>query len=87
MMRSATAVGSAAVGFTYTGAAIYATITCEDAQIRFRTDGTSPTADEGHVLNPGDVLTLDSNEDILAFEAIRVGDTDAELRATFREVA
>ncbi len=80
-------VDDTAGGFAYDGAAIKAFVTCEDAQVRFRTDGTSPTADEGHLLNQGDILILDSNEDILAFEAIRTGSTSGILKATFSGVA
>ncbi len=79
-------VDDTAGGFTYSGSAIKAIITCEDAQVRFRTDGTSPTASEGHILNEEDTLILDSNEDILAFEAIRTGATSGVLKATFLEV-
>jgi len=80
-------VSDTATGFVYAGAAIYAIITLEDAQVRFWTDGTSPTADNGHILDPGDVLELDSNEDINNFKAITTGDINAVLRITFKEVA
>lgn len=37
-----------------------AIITVETDQIRYRYDGTAPTSSEGHLLNPGDVLTFNS---------------------------
>lgn len=37
-----------------------AIITVENDQIRYRSDGTAPTATEGHLLSAGDILTYDS---------------------------
>lgn len=37
-----------------------ALITVEASQLRYRDDGTAPTASVGHILAVGDVLTLDS---------------------------
>ena len=37
-----------------------AVISVEAAPVRWRDDGTAPTASEGHLLNVGDVLTFDS---------------------------
>ena len=37
-----------------------AVISVEDAQVRWRDDGTAPTATEGHLMSAGDVLTFDS---------------------------
>ena len=75
------------VGFAGHAANIYALITCETAQVRFTVDGTAPTTTVGHLLNPGDVLRLDSNADIAAFRAIRTGATSGVLKATFSGVA
>lgn len=82
-------VAGVAIGFTVLtyGSNRFAFITCETAQIRFRVDGISPTASEGHLLNPGDMLKLNSNEDITAFKAIRTGSTSGVLKVTFSEVA
>ncbi len=79
--------GGVAFTVATVGTAIKAFITCETAQVRFTTDGTAPTTTEGHLLNPGDILKLDSNDDILAFRAIRTGATSGVLKATFQEVA
>ena len=82
-------VANFAIGLTAGtyGANVYALITCETAQIRFRIDGTNPTASEGHILNPGDILKLDSNADIVAFRAIRTGATSGVIKATYSGVA
>ena len=80
-------VADTAVAFAYSGTLPLATITCEVAQVRFRIDGTNPTATEGHVLNPGDTLKLDSNEDIKAFRVIRTGVTSGILKISVSEVA
>ena len=71
------------VGFVGHAANRYALITAETAQVRFTIDGTAPTTTVGHLLNPGDVLKLDSNADITAFRAIRTGATSGVLKATF----
>lgn len=54
------------------------------AQLRFRTDGTDPTAGVGEILNPFDRYTLTDRNDMLNFRAIRVGGTSANLRARYR---
>ena len=75
------------VGFVGHAANRYALITCETAQVRFTVDGTAPTTTVGHLLNPGDILKLDSNADIAAFRAIRTGETSGVIKATFSGVA
>jgi len=81
-------VAGTAKGFTAGtfGTATHAFITCEDAQLRFRIDGENPTASEGHLLNPGDTLKLDSPADIARFRAIRTSAISAVLKVTFSEV-
>ena len=63
-----------------------AIITVEIATIRVRTDGTNPTATVGHLVNSGDVIKLDSIEDITSFRAIRTGSVSAVLSVTYLEV-
>jgi len=84
-------VSSSAVGFT---SSVYKTsshtaqvafITCEDAQIRYRYDGTNPTASEGHILNSGDTLLIEGLTNIENFRAIRTGASDAKIRVTYEE--
>ena len=60
-----------------------ALITVETAQIRFRIDGGAPTSTVGHILNPGDTITLDSNSDIANFKAIRTGTLSGLITATY----
>jgi hypothetical protein len=57
--------------------------TLESAQIRFWVDGSTPTATVGHILNPGETLTLENYDEVRKFLAIRTGTVDATLRATF----
>ena len=59
-----------------------ALITVETAAVRFRIDGTAPTATVGHVLEVGDVLTLRGIGEIGKFQAIRRDGTDATLRVS-----
>jgi hypothetical protein len=58
-----------------------ALVTCEGAAVRFRLDGTAPTATVGHVLEAGDVLELESGE-LGKFQAIRRDGTDATLQVS-----
>jgi len=85
-------VGSTAVGLdsaspTLTNGATVkrAVITVETDQVRWRADGTSPTASEGHLLEAGDVLNfLDANyESVLGdLKFIRVT-SDAKLKISY----
>ena len=58
-------------------------ITIQDAQIRWRYDGTDPTASVGNVSNPFDVIVLQTTANIENFRAIRKGSTDAVLSVNF----
>lgn len=58
-------------------------LTVEDAQIRWRDDGTDPTASVGRLANPTDVLTLDNRNRIVNFRAIRTGGTSATLNVDY----
>jgi hypothetical protein len=65
-------VGGSAIGFTV---ATYATanqarVFVESAAIRFRLDGTDPTASVGEPVEMGTVITLDSPDQIQKFKAI-----------------
>jgi len=51
----------------------------ETAQIRFRVDGTDPSATVGTVLDPGDVLTIPRIEDASVVRFIRTGSTSGVL--------
>ena len=81
----ALAVAGTSIGFTAAtliGARL-ATAAVESAQIRYRTDGTDPTATVGVLANPGDVITIYGNVDISAFRAIRTGGASATLSTEF----
>ena len=54
-------------------------ITVETDQVRFRIDGTAPTASEGHLLNTNDILELHDAAEINNARFIRVT-TDATLK-------
>ena len=58
-------------------------ITIETASIRYRIDGTAPTAAIGHLLNAGDILILDSASDIANFKSIRTGSVSAVINCTY----
>jgi len=59
--------------------------------MRWRDDGTAPTASEGHLMNVGDVLTFDSwsvpklnwRETLLAIQVIRTGATNGALKISW----
>ena len=65
----------------------YALISVETATVRFTVDGTAPVAGgPGHLCQIGDIIELDSNEDITAFRAIRETATSGTIRATYSEL-
>ena len=76
-------VGGKACTTAKVGTSTKAFITVETAQIRFTIDGTAPTTTVGHLLNIGDILELDSAEDIAAFRAIRTGATSGVIHCTY----
>ena len=65
------------------GTSTKAFITVETAQIRFTVDGAAPTTTVGHLANEGDIIELDSAEDIAAFRAIRTGSVSATIHCTY----
>ena len=77
---SSSAVGLASIPTT----AVRAFITVEDANVRFRVDGTVPTTIEGHALAASDILLIESASDIAAFRAIRDDAVDAILKVTYQ---
>jgi hypothetical protein len=52
-------------------------LTVETAAVRYRTDGTPPTSSVGMLLNPGDVLTIDTPDEARALKLIRTTATSA----------
>lgn len=77
---AATAVGLTAG--TYDDAT-HAEMTLETAQIRIRSDGTSPTTTEGRLVEVGDTISLKSAAQIAAFTAIRTGGTSGVLKVEY----
>lgn len=78
-------VANSAVGLTsgtYSDA-IRAEMTLETAQIRIRSDGTSPTSSEGRIVEIGDTIILKSAAQIAAFKAIRTGAVSAVLKVEY----
>lgn len=61
------------------GANVKATVVVETAQVRYRADGTDPTASVGTPADPDDVIELESADEIVKFRAIRTGGTSAAL--------
>ncbi|MBT5773365.1 MAG: hypothetical protein HOH95_03210 [Dehalococcoidia bacterium] len=61
-----------------------ALITVETDQIRFRSDGPAPTTSEGHLVDAGASIILESAEELVNFKAIRVT-ADATLKVTSDE--
>jgi hypothetical protein len=79
-------VGNTAVGLStsipaYGGEKASCVCTIESAPIRFRLDGTSPTATEGHMLTPDASLMLQGGQ-ISKFKAISLNGTNATLKCS-----
>lgn len=58
-------------------------IIVETAQIRWRDDGTDPTASVGFLANVGTIITLDNRDRIERFRAIRTGGMSALLGVSY----
>lgn len=67
---------------TYT-TAISALITVETANVRYRADGTNPTSSEGHLLRVGDILELESPDEIQRIRFIRTSGTSSVIKVTY----
>lgn len=80
-----TAGGVALTSGTY-GAAKYAEISSDGGEVRFTVDGTPPTASLGHKAAEGDIIRLESPEDIAGFRAIRTGTQNGELNVTYKQI-
>jgi hypothetical protein len=81
---SSTAIGFSASKLSPTNGPKPTTVfvTVEDNDVRFRTDGTSPTTTEGHKLAMGATLTISGQEEIQHFKAIGVSGTGT-LKVTY----
>ena len=72
-------VAGTAVGLTIPSDATKALMVLEDAKVRFRDDGTNPTATEGMPLNIDQSLVIESGLSLGKFKAIRTGATSGTL--------
>lgn len=76
-------VDNAAKSLTPPQGATRALITVETAELRYRMDGTAPTAADGHLADHRDMIVLTSATDIAGFRAIRTGATSAVIRVSY----
>ena len=58
-------------------------ITVETAQIRYRMDGTAPTASVGHLANPMDAIVLEGFSQLQNTKFIRKGATSADIFVSY----
>ena len=63
-----------------------ATISVEDAIMRYKTDGNDPTTTVGVSAYPGTIITLSSRQAITMFRAIRTGTSSSELNINYYEI-
>ncbi|MEK9722021.1 MAG: hypothetical protein VW405_00875 [Rhodospirillaceae bacterium] len=81
---SSTALTAATYSPTGAPGAERALLTLEAGQIRWRADGTAPTATVGHLVEIGDSLTLLGAETITKFRGIRTGGTSGTLSVSYQ---
>ncbi len=60
-----------------------ALVTVETAPIRFRTDGGTPTASVGHLVQAGGSFEVIGPGDVFQFRAIRATGTDGAISVTY----
>ena len=60
-----------------------ATITVEDASIRFLSNGIIPTSTVGHLIPAGALITLETYNEIQHFHAIRATGSDAVIQVSY----
>lgn len=76
-------VADSSVGLTVPAGAQRAVLDVEAQPLRWRDDGTDPTATVGTLRAAGDVITLYGPESIEQFRAIRSGETSAKLNIAY----
>lgn len=74
-------VGTSAVGLTVPAEATYVVVEAQDGVIRFRLDGTAPTATAGHRLVEGEGVQL-TRAEAQGFRAVREGSVNVSVMAT-----
>ena len=70
-------IGATVVTLTVPAAAMCAEIFVRTASIVFARTGVDPTATQGFQADPGDIIMLNSRDELTRFEAIRQGATSA----------
>lgn len=82
------AVSSTAVGLaSIPEKANKAVMTVEDATLRYRDDGTAPTATVGLKVFSAGTIILNSRSSIMAFKSIITGATNSEINVLYYEVS
>ena len=78
-------VATTAIGLTSAtyDDSVKAEMTLETAQIRIRKDGINPTSSEGHLVEVGDIIVLNSAADLATFKAIRTGTVSGVLKVSY----
>ena len=81
-----TAIGATAKGLASIPAdANKAIMTVENATLRYRDDGTDPTADIGLKVFIAGTIILNSRDSLTKFKAIRTGGTSSEVNCSYYE--
>lgn len=75
------------VSLTRASGSKYASMRLESAQIRFTVDGTAPTTTVGRLMESGEILELESVEEIAGFAAIRTGAVSGSLQVDYSREA
>jgi hypothetical protein len=80
-----TAIGPTSATFAPSGEAPAqrAVVTVETASLRYRYDGTAPTASVGHLALPGEVIVVDGVDNVAKLRMIRTGSTSAVVHVTY----
>ena len=81
LVQETVTVSTTAIGFTVANLtnSTDVVVRINDQDLRFRTDGTDPTAASGWTSEPGDLYVITTTEEAAAFKAIRTGGTDSEI--------
>lgn len=61
-------------------------ITASGGEMRYRYDGTAPTASLGHILADGNFLILEGQNQMEKFQAIKTGDRNGTLDVTYERI-
>lgn len=65
---------------------IRAVLTLAGGVVRYRYDGSNPTASVGHLLHHGDTVVVEGIVNVKNFKAIRAGDVSGTLSVTYEAV-